>query len=228
MKETNEFDPVIYSKKIYAILQPSGWGDVLKPFLYSSEFYKILEELKQLQDTGVRFAPALKYMFSPFTIVNVKDIRSIMLTDLPILNGAETSNSAFAAYKHQTNEFMVVLRSMFSEVKSAKCYGRKSFIFLNKQGVLAIPLALTTPIYSNINHIKLWKPFIDYILYYLSSTEQVETVALFGEKAQNYGDLFDDVYNIDHPRDYVCTYTTPVLDTKGYFKRLYDMGFNYD
>ena len=53
-------------QKIFEKLEPSGWGKVLKPFIFSLEFEKILNDLYSMSTSGQRFTPVLKDVFRAF------------------------------------------------------------------------------------------------------------------------------------------------------------------
>lgn len=52
--------------KLYEKLKPSGWGDILRTFVMSSDFEKILAQLYKESKEGNRFTPVLKNIFRAF------------------------------------------------------------------------------------------------------------------------------------------------------------------
>lgn len=53
-------------EKLYKKLEPSGWGRVLKSFIFSGDFDNIITQLARLSLDGKRFTPTLKQMFRAF------------------------------------------------------------------------------------------------------------------------------------------------------------------
>lgn len=64
MKQKLEIDKI--RDRIYEDLQPSGWGRVLRTFIYSSDFDNILHSLVVEVNAGNRFTPPLKDVFRAF------------------------------------------------------------------------------------------------------------------------------------------------------------------
>jgi uracil DNA glycosylase len=65
--------------KLYERLKPSGWGDVLKTFLLSTDFESILETLLKQAKEGKRFTPQLKLVFKAFEECPLKDLKVVVI-----------------------------------------------------------------------------------------------------------------------------------------------------
>lgn len=64
MKQILDLDEI--KQKMFERLEPSGWGNVLKHFIFSSDFDNIITELARLASDGRRFTPPLKNVFRAF------------------------------------------------------------------------------------------------------------------------------------------------------------------
>ena len=49
--------------KLHDAIKPSGWGNKLKMFVLSDDFYKILERLMIESNAGKKFTPTIKHLF---------------------------------------------------------------------------------------------------------------------------------------------------------------------
>lgn len=65
--------------KLYQNLKPSGWADVLKTFILSNDFDKILEELLKQSQDGKKFTPIVKYLFRAFEECPYADLKVVIL-----------------------------------------------------------------------------------------------------------------------------------------------------
>lgn len=68
-----------YAKKLYEMLKPSGWHDMLKGFLLSEDFVKIIATLEKCVEEGQRFTPPLRQVFNAFIECPYDKCKVIML-----------------------------------------------------------------------------------------------------------------------------------------------------
>jgi uracil DNA glycosylase len=66
-------------QKLFTILEPSGWGQVLKHFIFSGDFDNILSQLVKLSNEGKRFTPTLKQLFKAFIECPYDELKVVVL-----------------------------------------------------------------------------------------------------------------------------------------------------
>jgi uracil DNA glycosylase len=66
MSTTTKLTAEDYAFKLYEMLKPSGWHDVLKGFLLSEDFVNIIKTLEECVNDNKRFTPPLKNVFRAF------------------------------------------------------------------------------------------------------------------------------------------------------------------
>jgi uracil DNA glycosylase len=146
-------------KKINEKLKESGWYDQLRIFLESSDFLDIVKELKKkVEEDNQRFCPALSSAFDFLEIVPVGKVRAVMFTDYLCNKLEYVTGVPFLLNmpgNPELNEPGALCKSVDKKRKGGT-YIVKSWL---DQGVLIVPLALTTRI-DGKPHSKLWEPFI--------------------------------------------------------------------
>ena len=61
MKENLNIEEI--KQKLFDKLEPSGWGQKLKPFIFSGDFDNILMHLHRLSIQNKKFTPTIKDLF---------------------------------------------------------------------------------------------------------------------------------------------------------------------
>ena len=79
MNKLDEIDLEQIKLKLYNNLKDSGWGDKLKTFLLSDDFYKILETLLNDAKAGKRFTPIAKQIFRAFQECPYNKVKVIII-----------------------------------------------------------------------------------------------------------------------------------------------------
>lgn len=79
MSENQKNTPEEYAKKLYEMLKPSGWHDILKGFLLSEDFVNIIKTLENCVENGERFTPPLRQVFNAFIECPYDKCKVIML-----------------------------------------------------------------------------------------------------------------------------------------------------
>lgn len=79
MSNTQKLTAEEYAKKLYEMLKPSGWHDMLKGFLLSEDFVKIIATLEKCVEEGQRFTPPLRQVFNAFIECPYDKCKVIML-----------------------------------------------------------------------------------------------------------------------------------------------------
>jgi uracil-DNA glycosylase len=81
MKQKLDIEEI--KQKMFDKLQPSGWGKVLKPFIFSSDFDKIISQLAVLAKDGKRFTPPLKSIFRAFEECPIDQLKVVIVGQDP-------------------------------------------------------------------------------------------------------------------------------------------------
>jgi uracil DNA glycosylase len=77
MKQKIDLEEV--KQKLFNILEPSGWGTILKPFIFSGDFDNILSQLVKLSNENKRFTPPLKQLFRAFVECPYDDLKVVVM-----------------------------------------------------------------------------------------------------------------------------------------------------
>lgn len=175
--------------KLYEKLKPSGWADVLKTFILSSDFDHILEELLRQSKDSKRFTPQIKYLFRAFEECPYDTLKVIILGQdpYPYLNVAD--GIAFSC--SIDNRPQPSLRYIVQEIKRTvypeqeweaptdlKCW--------SNQGVLMLNSALTTTVNKIGVHYKLWQPFLTFLFDHFTFNGKDYVYAFLGRKAEDW------------------------------------------
>lgn len=202
-----------YALKLYDMLKPSGWHDVLKGFLLSEDFVNIIKTLETCVEDGNRFTPPLKDVFNAFLECPYDKTRVILLGEgpSPILGVADGLTWSCGNTKVPDK----ILTRIFEEINRTVYLGKKDITIYNpdlrrwsKQGVLLLNTALTTQIDKHTPHYSIWEPLIVYLIDMLNVSYK-DYVWMFVGNANKHTDLIDDVLN--HTKILSCI--SPVVST---------------
>lgn len=194
--------------KICDMLKPSGWHNVLKGFLVSEDFKRILETLNTMVNEGERFTPPLKQLFRAFQECPVESLKVVMVGQDPYPQLGVADGIAFSC--GNTGKMEASLRYMFKAV-NATVYADKLDIKTmdtdlsrwSNQGVLMLNTALTTEIGKIGKHFDIWQPFINYLVDMLNAKHEGIVWVFMGKKAERLEDLVDSdrhhVLQCSHP-----------------------------
>jgi uracil-DNA glycosylase len=180
--------------KLYERLKPSGWGDVLKSFLLSSDMATILEKLHEESTDGRKFTPKLKQVFRFLEECPYDKLKLVMLLQDPypllgdggvtVADGIPMSCSntrrvqPSLKFVHQAIAETVYPNEPYNYPLDLKCW--------SNQGVLLLNIALTTTVGRTGVHYLLWRPFIIHLLDVLAWKNPGLIYAYIGKKAQEY------------------------------------------
>lgn len=189
-----------YAKKLYEMLKPSGWHDILKGFLLSEDFVKIMTTLEKCVAEDKRFTPPLKQVFNAFMECPYNKTRIIMLGQDPYPQLGVADGIAFSCGNTKKPELS--LRYMLHAVNDTVYQGKKDTKTFDpdlrrwsNQGVLLLNTALTTEINKIGKHLDIWQPFIAYLVDMLNTSDNDYVWVFMGKKAQQYEDLVDNILN---------------------------------
>jgi len=188
-------------RKINDKLKLSGWYDELRIFLESSDFSDIIVELKKkVEIDRQRFCPGLNNAFRFLEAVQFNKIKLVILIDyscnrLDQADGIPLS-SLDAFYD----------RSPLSIFKSIDD-NHHNVSDWNKQGVLVMPLALTSRI-DGKSHKKIWERMIIRIIEVVNKRHSKIPWLLIGADTWKYED------DIASPNQRQMEFKSPMSDTQ--------------
>jgi len=194
----NKLTPQEYASKMYDMLKPSGWHDILKGFLLSEDFVTIITTLEKCVDEGQRFTPPLKQVFNAFMQCPYDKTRVIMIGQDPYPQLGVADGIAFSC--GNTKKAETSLRYILHAVNDTVYESKKDVNTFDpdlrrwsNQGVLLLNTALTTEINKIGKHLDIWQPFIAYLVDMLNASYNDYVWVFMGKKAQHYEDLVDSV-----------------------------------
>jgi uracil-DNA glycosylase len=181
-------------EKLYEKLQASGWNKILKGFVLSEEFYKILDRLLTESNAGDKFTPMIKDLFRAFEECPYDTVRVVVVGQDPYPKVDVADGIAFSCSK---SDVQPSLRYIFSGIEGeglVSCRD-KDLSHLSRQGILLLNTALTTQVKKIGTHVELWKPFTSYLLNTLSAYDTGLVYIFMGKKAQEFSYLIDSDMN---------------------------------
>ena len=211
-----------YKQKIFNKLEPSGWGRVLKPFIFSIEFEKILTDLYNMSNDGQRFTPVLKDIFRAFEECPYDELKVVIVGQDPYPTIGVADGIAFSCSKSQKEQ--PSLRFILDEVQKLYPDGYERPLDLVKwtrQGILLLNTALTTEVGKIGRHYELWAPFVAYVFDYLKNFNTGLVYLYLGKKSQEWIDSCGDncvKFTASHPASAV--YNGSKWDSKGVFREV--------
>jgi len=182
-------------EKVLTKLEPSGWSRILRSFINSKEFEDILKALvKQAQD-GKRFTPTLKNLFRAFEECPYDQLKVVIIGQDPYPQLGVADGIAFSC--SLTMEAQPSLEYMLKSVNDTVHGGfsissNPDLKRWSNQGVLMLNTALTTNIGKVGQHYIIWKPFIAYVLDWLSWNCPGLVYIYMGKKAEEWADCVND------------------------------------
>ena len=195
-----KINPEEVASKMYNILKESGtgWHDLLKGFLLSNDFVKILNTLEDLVNDDKRFTPPLKDVFRAFTECPKDNLKVIVIGQDPYPQLGVADGIAFSCSKKNKKE--ASLRYIHKAIAETVYNNDVNFENLDNdlagwsaQGILLLNTALTTEVGKIGKHMDIWKPFVCYLIDMLNYSDKQYIYAFLGKKALDYEDLVDDV-----------------------------------
>lgn len=180
-------------EKLYEKLKPSGWADVLKMFLLSEDFTKILEELYNQSVSGKRFTPTLKDIFRAFEECPYRELKVVVIGQDPYPQAGVADGISFSC--SHTGKVQPSLRYIFKEIEDTVYPDgyewNPDLKRWSNQGVLMLNTAFTCEIGNIGSHIDLWKPFTTYLLNALNEYCAGICYVFLGNKAREWNKHID-------------------------------------
>jgi len=204
-KVTVNHDEVI--TKLSSMLKDSGWHNVLKGFLVSEDFKKILVTLNDMVNSDQRFTPPLKQVFRAFQECPFDQLRVVVVGQDPYPQLGVADGIAFSCGNTKKPEaslryiLKAVNGTVYDDKQDLKNVDPDLTRWAN-QGVLMLNTALTTEVGKIGKHFDIWQPFISYLIDMLSKRDTPLVWVFMGKQAQNLADLVDDHHTVltcSHP-----------------------------
>ena len=215
----NKFNIDDYKQKIFTKLELSGWGRVLKPFIFSLEFEKILTDLYDLSSGGKRFTPILRDIFRAFEECPYSELKLVIVGQDPYPTLGVADGIAFSCSKSEKEQ--PSLRFIHDEIEKLYPEGYKRPLDLTKwsrSGILLMNTALTTEVGKIGQHYDIWAPFIVYVFDYLKNFNPGLVYIYMGKKSQEWADVCGEnctKFMVSHPAS--AAYNGNKWDSKGVF-----------
>lgn len=195
MKQKLDIEEI--KQKMFDKLQPSGWGKVLKSFIFSSEFDKIISQLAELATDGRRFTPPLKSIFKAFEECPIDQLKVVIVGQDPYPQFGVADGISFSC--SNTNELQPSLNYIFNEINRTCYNGQPECTDVNltrwsNQGILMLNTALTTTVGKSGQHYHIWKPFTAFLFDYLTWNQTGLVYIYLGKEARDWSESVND-YN---------------------------------
>lgn len=217
-----------YKQKIFTKLEPSGWGRVLKPFIFSIEFEKILTKLHKNSTDGKRFTPPLKDVFRAFEECPYNELKVVIVGQDPYPTLGVADGIAFSCSKSEREQ--PSLRFILDEVAKLYPEGYERPLDLTRwtrSGVLLMNTAFTTEVGKIGQHYDIWAPMVAYIFDYLKNFNPGLVYVYMGKKSHEWADFCGEnctKFMVSHPAS--AAYNGSKWDSKGVFKEVKDTVYN--
>jgi uracil-DNA glycosylase len=193
MKSTINIEDI--KNKLYKKLEPSGWGRILKSFIFSSDFDNIIKELGNQVNHGKRFTPTFKNMFRAFEECPYDKLKVIVVGQDPYPTPGVADGIAFSC--KNTPNLQPSIRYILTAINDTVYDGNatsheKDLTRWANQGVLLLNTALTTTVSKSGQHFKIWQPFIAYLFDWLNWHNPGIVYIYTGKKAEEWKDSVSD------------------------------------
>jgi len=211
-------------EKFFKKLKPSGWDRVLRGFIFSSEFDNILKHLVEDANNGKRFTPTLKKLFRAFEECPYEDLKVVFVGQDPYPQVGVADGIAFSCSGQ--DKLLPPLNFIIDELERTTFpsgYDRKDDLKdWSNQGVLLLNTALTVTIGTVTSHLKLWEPFIIYLMDMLNHNNTGLIYVYFGKKAEDWCSYVSDDNNykiiLKHPIG--AMYNNGMWDSQDAFNKI--------
>lgn len=181
--------------KLYERLKPSGWGNLMKAFILSPQFYNILETLYKESTQSRNFTPVIKDMFRAFEECPYDKLRVVIVGQDPYPTLGVADGISFSCSK--TMKEQPSLRFIFDELTNQypDIERNPDLKRWSNQGVLMLNTALTCQVGKAGSHVKIWENFITYLLQSLDDRYTGLIYVFLGKKAETWSSLVSSKYN---------------------------------
>lgn len=171
--------------KLISRLQESGWGEVLRLFLNSEDFTKIIAKLYDLSTGDKKFTPPLKYVFRAFEQCSWSKTKVVMIGQDPYFTPGVADGIAFSC--GLTEKAQPSLKYMFNAIDPKVEHDPNLTRWAN-QGVLLLNSALTVEMNKPGTHYDIWKEFLVYVIDQICAKKDDVVFVLLGKQAETFKD----------------------------------------
>jgi uracil-DNA glycosylase len=222
MKTESEIDQI--KQKLFAKLEPNGWGRVLKSFIFSSEFTDIISKLYELSVNDKRFTPTLKQLFRAFEECPYDDLKVVFIGQDPYPQLGVADGISFSC--SNTNKLQPSLKFILQEVDRT-VYGNHvisedlDLKRWSNQGILMLNTALTVEVGKIGSHYDIWKNFTAYLLDWLNNYNPGLIYVYMGKKAEEWSELTNNnnyKFSVKHPAS--AAYNGSKWDSNDIFNKI--------
>jgi len=178
-------------EKLIEKLKNTGWDRGLYTFLISSRFDDLLFKLLREAQDGKRFVPQIKYIFRPFEVCHLTDVRVVIMGQDPYPYANVPDGLAFSCSLKPRVEksleimFKAINETVYNKENISKDGNLQRWA---DQGVLLLNSALTTSMGVPGTHHKIWSPVIANVLDTIIFNKPDTCFVLIGKYAKDWDD----------------------------------------
>lgn len=205
-------------KKSIEKLELSGWKEVLKTFLFNSDFTEIFTKLWDEKRNDFNFTPTISQLFRAFTECSWENLKVVILSDSPYSKIGVSDGLAFSCGNNLKHEkvLKIIQNSIKSTVYPVINHNNDSDLNPDltswaNQGVLLLNTSLTTRIGENNSHSDIWEEFTTFVLTQINDQKKDIIFISFGEISQQWTQLIDSdkhyVFQLEHPKTAIIKQT---------------------
>jgi uracil-DNA glycosylase len=178
-------------EKLIEKLKPSGWAEILRVFLHSQDFDKILEKLHNEVVEDRRFTPGLKNVFRAFEECPWDKTQVVVIGQDPYFTIGVADGIAFSC--GETRKAQPSLRYMLEGVNRTVPYEYRNSSDSDpdltrwaNQGVLLLNSSFTVQIGKPGTHYAIWNEFILNVIDQIDSKKENVVFVLLGKQAESF------------------------------------------
>ena len=225
---TKKIDIEEIKQKLFKKLEPSGWSRILKSFIFSDDFEKIIKQLIKFSKDNQRFTPTLNQLFRAFEECPYDKLKVIIVGQDPYPKVGVADGIAFSCsntMKQQPSlKFILdaVNRTVYDGVGESHDPDLTRWA---NQGILLLNTALTTTVGKVGQHIPIWKPFLAYVFDWLTWHNPGLVYIYMGKQAQEWSEATSDSnykFMVNHPASAVYVKGS-IWDCKDVFNKTNDI-----
>ena len=213
MTTTDSVSQLILDTKTKLIdkLSGSGWDEILRLFLNSSDFEQIIQKLHtEVSVYDRRFTPGLKHIFKAFQECPWDKTKVVIIGQDPYFTPAVADGIAFSC--GLTMKAQPSLKYMFQAVEDSVKFEYRDETLpdgqqnpdltrWSNQGVLLLNSALTVQMNKPGTHYDIWKDFLVYLIDQICAKKEDVIFVLMGKQADTFKAYIKEPFmgNGDHP-----------------------------
>jgi uracil-DNA glycosylase len=176
-------------------------------FFKMDKVKKMLNHISSFLDYSM--TPSLAEVFNPFVYTSFEDLRVVLVGQDPYHNG-EANGLVFSS--ENVNTCVKNIYSMMERTLQCKTPEHGNFHYWAIQGVLLIPMSLTTKFGKSNAHERIWVPFINCLMEEISNRKKNIVFMLWGKPVQKLKE------KIDSKKHYILTTSSPYAMEHGFDK----------